>query len=282
MLQSKDNHYKNNPILFFSLNSPYFSLPCPEMNEQQFSQLLGQAQDGTGSVVLAAVDNEPGLVTRGGDAGGTLLHMACFGGRVDLVRSLLDRKADVNQPSNVGGDALMVASFKGHCNVIELLTSRGADIDARDNAGRTALTYASVYDNHPACLCLISKKADLMSVTNNGTSVLNIYGLNANPPLNDEVKKQHRKSLRTAWAERPHISQVRRRNWERRRAFLKFLVENRFRPLAAQHALLLAAALPPDAAIPPEVIENQQQRMALLLARVFTNDGLARLIASFL
>ena len=75
---------------------------------------------------------------------------------------------------------------------------------------------------------------------------------------------------------------MRRRNWECRRAFLLFLVENKFRPLAAQHALLIAAALPPDVAIPPEVIENQQQRMALLLARVFTNDGLARLIASFL
>jgi hypothetical protein len=131
-------------------------------------------------------------------------------------------------------------------------------------------------------LCLISKKADLMAVDNNGKTVLDLYGLGANPPLSDEVKKQCLELLRAAWAEGPHISQVRRRNWERRRAFLLFLVENRFRPLAAQHALLLAAALPPDAAIPPEVIENQQQRMALLLARVFTNDGLARLIASFL
>ena len=212
----------------------------------------------------------------------TLLHWACFGGRVDLVRSLLDRKADVNQRSNVGGDALMVASFKGHCNVIELLTSRGADIDARNNDGGTAIAFAAAYDEHPACLCLISKKADLMAVDNNGISVLDLYGLRANPPLSNKVKKQHLESLRAAWAEGPHISQVRRRNWERRRAFLLFLVENRFRPLAAQQALLLAAALPPDAAIPPEVIENQQQRMALLLARVFTNDGLARLIASFL
>jgi 26S proteasome non-ATPase regulatory subunit 10 len=178
------------------------------MNEQQFNQLMGQAHRGDAPAVLAAVDNEPGLVTRGSEEhGSTLLHWACIGGQADLSRSLLDRKADVNQLTNRGWDALMAASAAGHCNVIELLTSRGADIDARSNAGWTALAYAAANDKYPACLCLISKKADLMAVDNKGRSALDVYGLFAAPPLSDEVKNQRCESLRTAWAEGPHISQ---------------------------------------------------------------------------
>ena len=104
------------------------------MNEQQFKQLQLQAYCRAAPAVLAVVDNEPGLVTRGCEEHGrTLLHWACLGGQADLSRSLLDRKADVNQRTNDGGDALMAASVAGHCNVIELLTSRGADIDAKQS-----------------------------------------------------------------------------------------------------------------------------------------------------
>ena len=170
-------------------------------------QLGLQAQRGESPAVLAAVGNEPGLVTRGDEEHGlTLLHLACGGGQADLARSLLDKNADINQRTNRGVDALMNASAAGHCNVIELLTSRGADIDARSNPGWTALAYAAANDKYPACLCLISKKADLTAVDNKGRSALDVYGLMANPPLTDEDKKQRRESLRTAWAEGPQIS----------------------------------------------------------------------------
>jgi len=154
------------------------------MNEQQFKQLQVQARRGEAPVVLAAVDNQPGLITRATEENGdTFLHGACLGGRVELARSLLDRKADVNQRDNQGVDALMWASAAGHCNIIELLTSRGADINARDNAGWTAIAYATTHDKHPACLCLISKKADLMAVDKKGKSAFDLYGIFADPPL---------------------------------------------------------------------------------------------------
>ena len=69
-----------------------------------------------------------------------------------------------------------------------------------------ALMYASL-ESH-------SKKADLRAVDNDGDSVLDLYGLRADPPLSDEIKKQRRESIRIAWAEGPHISQVHRRDWE--------------------------------------------------------------------
>ena len=52
-----------------------------------------------------------------------------------------------------------------------------------------------------------------------GKTALDYYGnySRINPPLSTAVKKERREILRIAFAEGPHISQVRRRNWERRR-----------------------------------------------------------------
>ena len=263
------------------------------MNEQQFNRLRVQAYRGEAHVVLAAVDNEPGLVTRGDEEHGhTLLHWACFGGQADLSRSLLDRKADVNQRTNLGLEALMAASGAGHCNVIELLTSRGAVIDARCNVGETAIALAAANDKHLACLCLISKKADLTSVNNNGQSALDAYGLLVNPPLSDEVKKQRREPLRAAWAEGPHISQVRRRNWERRR-FLMIAMSAyddegiALQPLAYRKVLMLIVnpPLPPNVSIPPMPAGTAEQRHAILIKRIFgidlSKEGIFKLIMSF-
>ena len=265
------------------------------MNEQQFEQLWLQAHRGEAPVVLAAVDNEPGLVTRGcEECGRTLLHWACYGEQTGLSRSLLDRKADVNQRDNRWVDALMAASVGGHCNVIELLTSRGADIDARDDDGLNALAIAAYYAYHPACLCLISKKADLTAVDNKGNSVLDLYGLLANPPLSKKVMKQRRESLRTAWAEGPHISQVRRRNWERRYPLIVVMTafHNQtgvaFRPLAYRQVLMLIASpqLPHNVPIPRLPSGTPEQRRAILHNKIFGVEagfeGIFKLIVSYL
>ena len=147
------------------------------MDNQQFKLLRGLAEDGETDVVLAAVDAEPGLVTRADvQYGWTLLHNACNGGHVDLARGLLDRKANIHQRCNRGWDALMIASLNGHVPVLVLLISRGADVNARSNDGYTALAFAAVFDKLPACLYLISQRADLLSVSINGEYVLECYG----------------------------------------------------------------------------------------------------------
>src|SRR5208283_1368711 len=64
-------------------------------------------------------------------------------GRTELVKSLLDKGADINTKTNEGWTALMQASRQGHAEVVKLLLDRGADVNATFD-GRTALTFASV------------------------------------------------------------------------------------------------------------------------------------------
>jgi hypothetical protein len=147
------------------------------MNEEQFRQLLGRARRNEAPAeILAAVELEPGLVTRASEGDGmTILHYACRGGHVDLVRDLVDRHSNVHQRSKYGTDALMYASSNNHIPVMEFLLSRGADMTARDNDGTTALGLAALYDKLSACKFLISRGSDLIVKNNKGTMALDIY-----------------------------------------------------------------------------------------------------------
>lgn len=61
----------------------------------------------------------------------TALHWACYKGRLDAVRLLLDRGADVNAVTERGGiNPLAYSLMYGTADVDRLLIERGADIDA--------------------------------------------------------------------------------------------------------------------------------------------------------
>ena len=176
-----------------------------EMNEEQFDQLLERAyRNEAPAEILAAVELEPGLVTRaGGENGWTILHGACGGGHVDLARDLVDRQADVNQRSTHGFDALMSASINGHIPVMEFLLSRGADMTTRNIIGVTALGLAALCDKLPACKFLISRGSDIMAKNNDGKTALDLYGYGPaiNPPLSAEEKKERCEELKAAFLE---------------------------------------------------------------------------------
>ena len=165
------------------------------MDEEQFEQLLGRAliNEAPGEI-LAAVELEPGLVTRASEESGqTILHNACCGGHVDLARDLMGRQADVHQRcTKWGQDALMYALLNGHIPVIEFLLSRGADMTARNIDGNTALGVAAWHDKLPACKFLIFRGSDLMAKNNDGETALDFYGTSEDidQPLSAEVKKQ--------------------------------------------------------------------------------------------
>jgi ankyrin repeat protein len=90
------------------------------------------------------------LLKAGADAnaanphGETPLMAAARSGKIDAVRTLLDRGAHVNaQETWRGQTALMWAAAEGHVPVVELLVSRGADLHARSNGGFSPLLFAA-------------------------------------------------------------------------------------------------------------------------------------------
>jgi ankyrin repeat protein len=79
----------------------------------------------------------------------TPLHLASYGGFVDVVKLLLDKGADSAAVDNDGSTPLHYAAIGGKAETVKLLLEYSKDdIDARDLFGRTSLFWASARGYH--------------------------------------------------------------------------------------------------------------------------------------
>ncbi|XP_046545773.1 uncharacterized protein LOC124255873 [Haliotis rubra] len=78
-------------------------------------------------------------------SGNNILHSACNGGHMDIVRCiLLKRLVDINSQDIYGRTAVMMAATRGYRDVFDLLVRDGADLSLVDDAGNTVLHAASL------------------------------------------------------------------------------------------------------------------------------------------
>ena len=178
----------------------------------------------------------------------------------------------------------MLASRRGSVAVCSVLLDYGGVVTASDRYGWTALHLSAYYGNLQVGLLLCSKGADFMAVDIYKRTPLQLYGLNANPPLSQETEEEHKAALLDCFRKGPHPSQVQRRkneNWARRWPFIMIIVGHDFQPLAARRAIL-NPPLPPNVRIRPLPNRTRAQSRALLNMRNFGHKGIWRIIASFL
>ena len=88
----------------------------------------------------AAIEIVPGSAT-------TYLITAVTNNSLDLVKLLLQSKAQVNQVDAFKTTALMTAAGKGNAAIVALLLASGADARAKDNDGKDALALAKESGN---------------------------------------------------------------------------------------------------------------------------------------
>ena len=88
------------------------------------------------------------------------LRKAAAGGRLEEIRSLLDRGANINAVTTYNRTPLHYASINGHHQCIELLLDRGANINAVKADKWTPLHFASINGHHQCIELLIDRGAD--------------------------------------------------------------------------------------------------------------------------
>ena len=112
--------------------------------------------------------------------GGTALHYACnYHSNIDIVKTLLNKGAEVNTCTNGGVTALCFAIMRGHTAVAEYLISLPqCDIQNVNGRGQTALDKAKE-ENNTNIIALLEKRASgtppnvVRKVSQGQTSVMN-------------------------------------------------------------------------------------------------------------
>lgn len=90
--------------------------------------------------------------------GDTALMLAALQGHVDIAEMMLERKVDPNQS---GWAPLHYAAFENHARIIALLLTAGADINARAPNGWTALMLAAQRGHLESVRMLVGANADM-------------------------------------------------------------------------------------------------------------------------
>lgn len=73
----------------------------------------------------------------------TAFHHAAWSGHEAVMRTLLEKGAEINAPNKIGMTALHLASQMGHEKLTRFLLEKGADITLRTDKGRVALFLAA-------------------------------------------------------------------------------------------------------------------------------------------
>jgi len=140
--------------------------PLPDTNDtSNKEEINSQFRIAAG---LGRIDEVKNLLDRGADvnsgapatdqvpAGGTALMLAAARNQKDVVRLLLSKGANPNQADQGGGTALIYASWKGNLDIVRSLLESGADVNATTRDGRTSLTVATK-EGHSEIVSLLER-----------------------------------------------------------------------------------------------------------------------------
>jgi len=128
----------------------------------------------------------------------TPLHLASINGRYQCIELLLDRHANIDAVDDDNNTPLHRASGKGHQQCIELLLDRGANINAVDGTNSTPLHRASMNGHHQCVELLIDRGADklIKNVREDGRDSLLHLLLIYEPSLIQSIRSSGRRQNR--------------------------------------------------------------------------------------
>ncbi|KAK3875811.1 hypothetical protein Pcinc_019344 [Petrolisthes cinctipes] len=141
-------------------------------------RLVQCVRDGNVGGVKAALVRGANVNEDTWSGGAGPLHLASEKGYLDVMKLLLQHKADINMMSSRkgdhGGTALHLAAEKGHEGVMELLLGARADTESLDNNGITPLHWAAYSGQLGSLEVLKSYKCDLHALDKEESTALHL------------------------------------------------------------------------------------------------------------
>jgi len=126
--------------------------------------------------VLQEIDRNQTLLEAYSSDGWTPLHLAAFFGHAELAGALLDRRAQIEARSTnpMKNTPLHAAVAGGRLEVVKLLLNHGADVNACQEGGWTPLQAAAQNGNREIVEVLLAQGADVHARASNNQSALDL------------------------------------------------------------------------------------------------------------
>jgi ankyrin repeat protein len=134
-------------------------------------------QDGDTAKVKALLEKNPELVNTANEVGMTPLLMATMRNKMELIKLLVNRGADVRAKNSIGFTALDAAVYSGNKEAVELLITKGADMNTKSKLGTTPLLFSVTRGHKEVLEILINKGASLDITDRTGSSPLLLAAL---------------------------------------------------------------------------------------------------------
>ena len=120
------------------------------------------ARRGTHGFQRPDLDTARLILESGADVNlGSPLFNAAFCNHVDVVRLLLEFRAEVDRRNRWGTTPLIAAAKEGHDECVRVLLDAGAAVDASEETGRRALYYACYEGHTSTAQLLLDRGADV-------------------------------------------------------------------------------------------------------------------------
>ena len=110
------------------------------------------------------------------------LTLACYRGNIEVVKTILKNKCNINANSNMG-TPLMAAVVKGNLEIVKLLIDNKADVNLPDANGTTPLIYATIFKNASIMELLIKQNADKTKKDKDGRTAFEFATINGDEKI---------------------------------------------------------------------------------------------------
>jgi ankyrin repeat protein len=163
------------------------ALLCFYIATAQEKNVFDIARSGTLTEIQNLNKSNPDLINSLNENKTSPLILACYRGNIEVAKFLIENVKNINYNSDMG-TALMAATYKNQPQLVKLLLEKKANPDATDANGITALSLAVQFKNTELVKLLLEYKADKTIKDNKGKTAFEYAVFSQNEPIINLLK----------------------------------------------------------------------------------------------
>lgn len=168
-------------LLVFTTLLCFFTATAQEKN------VFDIARNGTLTEIQNLKKSNPDVINSLNESETSPLILACYRGNIEVAKFLIENVKDINYNSDMG-TALMAATYKNHPELVKLMLEKKANPNATDANGTTALSLAVQFRNPELVKLLLEYKADKTIKDNKGKTAFEYAVFSQNEPIINLLK----------------------------------------------------------------------------------------------